>query len=203
MASVAIAETRVFAIDLEGPLHPARGQHRERLVLNPREARSDPRRSIARGLAVDLGEQRPAPADLLGGQTDGQRQVVDPKATLAGVLLDVPRIKLGPENAGVLAAKAVAVVQVGRQMDAAGNAILARANEVEPRRKARPVGPRGHVRRSRRQDVDAGQHHVRRVLVTGQAVRHRSDHRQLVGPGRQTRQMLAVARLRAPWWRST
>ena len=143
-------------------------------------------------LAVDLGEQRPPPADFLGGQTDGERQVVDPKSRTVGVLLDVPWVKLGPEHARVLAAKAVAVVQVGRQMDAAGNPVLARVNKVESRRKAGPVGPRGHVGRAWRQHVDAGQHHVRRMLVTGQAMRHRSDDRELVRPGRQARQMLAV-----------
>ncbi len=53
------------------------------------------------------------------------------------------------------------------------------------------------MRRARRQHVDAGQHHVGRVLVTGQAMGHRPDHGELIGPRRQPRQMLAKGDSRA------
>ena len=64
-------------------------------------------------------------------------------------------------------------------------------NEIQARGVTRPVVPRGHVRGPGRHLVDAGEHHVRGMLVTGQAMRHRADDRELVGPRRQSRQMLA------------
>ena len=87
----------------------------------------------AGGLAVDLREQRSAVADLLGGQADGKRQLIDPKARIVGVGLDVPGIELRTEHAGVLAGKAVSVVQVSRQMNAVGHAVGPRMDEVEAR----------------------------------------------------------------------
>ena len=113
MPPVTIAQARIFTVELERPLDAARGQHRERFVLNTREGAADSHAFDPGALAVDLLEQRFPVADLFGGQADGERQLIDPKARIIGVGLDVPGIELHTKNAGVLAAKAVSVVQVG------------------------------------------------------------------------------------------
>ncbi len=70
----------------------------------------------------------------------------------------------------------------------------ARVDEVEPRRKTRPVAPArpcGSSPAARRRSPSASC--ASRVRGLGSPVRHRPNHCQLVGPGRQARQMLAVA----------
>src|SRR5271165_4249631 len=68
VAAVAIAEPRILTIEVEGLLDAAGGQHRERLVLDVPEAPGGAQSIDRGGLTVDLREQRPAPANLIGGQ---------------------------------------------------------------------------------------------------------------------------------------
>ena len=110
----------------------------------------------------------------------------------------MPGIVLRSEQAGVLAREPVAVVQIRRQHDAIGDAVASRTHVVEARRVARPVEPRRHVRGARRHLVDAGEQHVRGVLVARQTVRHRPDDGKLVRARRQLRQVLADLDARRP-----
>ncbi len=117
--AVAIAQARIFAVELERPLDAARGQHRERLVLNTREGPADSH--VSRHRRPGGRSPRATPRRLptfSAVKPDGKRQLIDPKARVVRVGLDVPGIELRTEHAGVLAGKAVAVVQVGRQMNA-------------------------------------------------------------------------------------
>ena len=78
-----------------------------------------------------------------------------------------------------------------RQVDAGGDAVVARFEVIPGRRVARPVVARRHLVEERSRHLVPGQDVVGGDEVVVIAVRQRADHGVLVGPRREQRQMLA------------
>ena len=108
-----------------------------------------------------------------------------------GILPHLPGVVLGPEEAGVLAGPGQrAFDEEGRQVDAGGDAVVARPEGVEAAGVVGPVAARRHLIELAAGDGRAGQHAVRGQEVVRLGVRERTDDGKPVGPCGEVRQML-------------
>ena len=91
-------------------------------------------------LPIDVCQQRPAIAEAVHADLWIEPQPVYAKARRVGVVRDLPGIVPWPQEAGMLSRpSAGAVAQERRQVDAAGDAVVARLQIAQGRRVAWPV----------------------------------------------------------------